>query len=1602
MSTDTGVPKGRARNILVKISRILGWTLFSIFVLLLAAVLIVRVPAIQNKIAQKVINFLEEKIGTNVELERITIDFPKKIVIEGLFLEDQHKDTLLYAERIAVDAGMFGLLRNEINLSQIELENSSAIITRTLPDSAFNFDYIINAFSGADSTTTTADSTTTPWKFSLGTVQIRNVRFRYQDAISDISLATRIGEFETDADEIDPMAMIFKLDGIRLINSSVAVAMRSTPTTPELDPVVGGSQATDIIVGFKNAFIENVKVKYSDTGTDQELNATIGLLEVEADNIDLKQQLIELGKLELSKSFVSFHQRSSVTTTIADSSLVVSPLIISPWAVRVDDIVLQQNAIEYADFGFPANREPFDPNRIWIMNLNMQASGIQVDSTTAEVDLASLSFTEKKGIHLGNLAGDIKVNSTSAAIEGLELLYGSSKLSLTGNVSYPSLAVLTSDLTKVSGDIAMSDSYLVVADLLTFQPHILDSLPLHVPATTRLALNLEAGGNMSEASIRKLELRTLDSTYLSLSGTAKGLSDLNTATLDASLKTFHTSASDIKFILPDSLLPDSSGLPSYVVLDGTVKGTIQKPVVLAKLATDLGTITANADLSFIGIPTYDAHVTARDVQAGKLSGIPELGDVNFDLSVAGKGIDMETLDTKIDLLVKDLVYNDYHFADFKLNGTMVKYLFDGTASLNDENLAFALDADLDYNGQVPVYKAKFDLKNLNLRELNLSERPLRARLVVDVDLSTSDFQVMNGRLDIRKVAVFNGEKLYAVDSMLFASLDQQGKSKMSIRSDIMNGDFEGTFNVFSIAEKLTQHFEQYFSPNASAKSSTTPTSGEVQNFTFDLKIKNTDLITEVLIPELEPFTPGVIRGEFDSEANKLNLTFRMPRLKYGATGVDSLVLLVNSDAEELSWLFKLDRLVADTIVIDQVNLTGVVSHDSIRTTFNILDSLDQKKYAIGARIWRDAKMMRIRLDNSNLFLNYSKWDVPADNYLVVGNGVVAASNFSIIKQEQKITMIGDTREDPAITVRFEEFELGNLTRVISGVVPASGELNGDFKFTTASSGAFSSNLTIAGLTVLQKPLGDLSLGLEHAENQYNIALKLRGNQTDLETTGTYGRNKGNEELNLVANITQLNMEAVQAFSMGQITNASGIVTGKMQVTGKPTHPNIAGDLTFRDVSLVSTFLNSKYSLNNETIAINNDIVTFTNFTIADDQKNTAQLKGAVDISNYAEPKFDLTLTTRNFQVLNTEEGDNELFYGLVKINATARVKGSAQQPTASLKLSFSDDTNFTYVVPTSERAVLEAEGIVKFVDRDSQGDPFLESLDASDTIRSGFSGIEVSAVIDLSDQETLNVVIDPTTGDKLVVQGNASLTFDMTSSGNMNLSGRYEISKGTYNLSFYNLVKRKFDIVKGSSITWSGDPLNAAMDIRASNLVETSPIDLVSSQASSSESANNFNQRLPFLVYLNIKDQLLAPQISFQLDMPADKRNANGGVYYSKIQDINSRESDLNKQVFALLILKRFVADNPFESSSGGGVSNTARTSVSRVLSEQLNRLSENVKGVQLSFDIKSYEQAGVQGTVWYDQGPTRCIQKSLLNDRLIVKLSGNVDIEGEEAGSIM
>jgi hypothetical protein len=118
----------------------------------------------------------------------------------------------------------------------------------------------------------------------------------------------------------------------------------------------------------------------------------------------------------------------------------------------------------------------------------------------------------------------------------------------------------------------------------------------------------------------------------------------------------------------------------------------------------------------------------------------------------------------------------------------------------------------------------------------------------------------------------------------------------------------------------------------------------------------------------------------------------------------------------------------------------------------------------------------------------------------------------------------------------------------------------------------------------------------------------------------------------------------------------------------------------------------------------------------------------------------------------------------------------------------------------------------------------------------------------------------------------------------------------------------------------------------------------------------------------------------------------------SRLDQLRQDEGEVNKQVFALLLLGRFVGENPFKgSSSTFDAAVYARQSVSKLLTEQLNNMAAGIfDGVDLNLDVASSED--------YTTGERRNrtdlnvgLSKKLLNDRLRVSVGSNFQLEGPQ-----
>jgi hypothetical protein len=150
-----------------------------------------------------------------------------------------------------------------------------------------------------------------------------------------------------------------------------------------------------------------------------------------------------------------------------------------------------------------------------------------------------------------------------------------------------------------------------------------------------------------------------------------------------------------------------------------------------------------------------------------------------------------------------------------------------------------------------------------------------------------------------------------------------------------------------------------------------------------------------------------------------------------------------------------------------------------------------------------------------------------------------------------------------------------------------------------------------------------------------------------------------------------------------------------------------------------------------------------------------------------------------------------------------------------------------------------------------------------------------------------------------------------------------------------------------------------------------------------------------------MKGELLKPEISFNIVLPEGNNSVSTEIInatQAKLTQLRQEPDELNKQVFALLLLNRFIGENPFASESGGTTAQgLARESASKILSQQLNNLAGDlIKGVELDFNLDSTEDY----TTGQKQNKTDLnvgLSKTLLNDRLKVTVGSSFGIEGSK-----
>ena len=222
--------------------------------------------------------------------------------------------------------------------------------------------------------------------------------------------------------------------------------------------------------------------------------------------------------------------------------------------------------------------------------------------------------------------------------------------------------------------------------------------------------------------------------------------------------------------------------------------------------------------------------------------------------------------------------------------------------------------------------------------------------------------------------------------------------------------------------------------------------------------------------------------------------------------------------------------------------------------------------------------------------------------------------------------------------------------------------------------------------------------------------------------------------------------------------------------------------------------------------------------------------------------------------------------------------------------------------------------------------------------------------------------------------------------GIFNMYGDYTLIEGSFLFSLQNIITKKFIIESGSMIQWTGEPVDARLDINAVYKLKTSLQPLLNTVTASSDddqSGSRISDRsVPVDCKIHIGGRLSNPQLDFSVVVPVTDIETQAAV----ASVLNTQEAQA-QQFISLVALGTF-------SNSGSaniGASSGVATGLEMLTNQLTNWFSTDDYRIILNYRAGS-EMTGDE----VDFG----FSTNLINNRLLVEVEGNYIIDNKQAVS--
>lgn len=1561
-------------------------------VLLFLTIALLYLPPVQSWITRKAESYLTNKLATRVEVGGLHLNFASRLVISDLYVEDQQQDTLWYSKSISLNVPVYPLLQKQLLLKEVVLIGGKAnYVQFNQKSDSTNLDFILQALSG--SSPTQGQSNNDGWIVDAETVFLSDVDFWYDNRRSRRQFMAHLGSLAAESKNSNFANLTFHWREIHLKNSSVSIKGGVSATEKEpTDKVEVGSPAEQkkVLAQIDLITLENCNLLRVDS-EDVEVTS-LQLNQVKAEELVFNDEK----KLFQSNVFYLADSRLVVTALPSqqDTTNVAHPYDLnSGWNVDLREVNLDNNYIVYHSLPGDTSTLPFTLD---ISNFHLAVPQVLARQDTIQMTIEQLAFKDQQGLDLQAGQASIFLSNEKLEVSDLTLRTPFSNISAELAVHNPTRLLSSQALDALYASVKVHPSTVGRHDLQYLNPA---QLPQFLDVE-QLTLEADINGTLNDLMVHHFRANLNQEIFLAAAGSLHGLPEIKDTKAELDMEARYGSRSGMATLLPQNLPFDSSLLPDSLALQGKIRGTIDNFDSDLHLTSSVG--KAFAELSYRNDPVkndnFQAEVDFSGLNLEAIDSTLAFSNVAGNLIVSGTGLANQQYDLQSSARLDSLVYKAYTYRNVALQAQYEPQ--QGSLHIEMKDPHVKLMGEGHWNKQDTVQLANIDLAigRADLFALQLTDSPfaLQGRLGAQLSFDDKRWQL---KADLEELEI-EKKALYPISDIHLESVVESDLFDVKVHSHYFQASFNSNIHPVNLSPLLSAHFRSYFSA-AETRDSLANTGYYRLKCSFD---ENNKL--EKLLPDVEELSIATLESTFDAAQKGFRLTLDIPYFKYAGIDADSLQLNIHSDQKSLSYGVKVPRVGKDSLRISNLAFSGDLSDGKLYNQINIPDSLNRTRFQT-AFLLQGANEANIALSlvPDQTILNYEQWAIASDNQILFKKDQPAEGALGIKSQHRSLNI---QLIEEFIQINATNLPLAPFSRMIlpdADQPLASGALNGKATIGKGEGkGQASVDLRVSDGKFMNTDLGNVEVtatALSNERLEWQFLLKNENNKATLR--GSYSFVEKRSPLSVQLDVDFRDLSVFGSLANQEVTELNGKIISSIAAQGNLEKVIAQGNITFQDASFSVQQLNNRFSLENETVSVGQAGWKFSDFTLRDADKNRFVIDGSLLTQDYRKFDVDLDIEGDRFTLIDNSAKDNPEFFGKLIMSAQAHLQGQLPDLRVNANLSIDEGTQLTYVMPPSEINLVSDEGIVKFVT--PKGHPPADTLDIqqhlANPLFNEISGLNLKGSLNIHRKASFRVDIDPRSGDYASVMGDGKLFIDMNKGQNLSITGTYEITKGVYEVSFYNLARKTFQIEPGSLLTWAGDPYDPVFDIQAYHIIKTASTGLVANEITglSDEAKRIYRKSLPYKVAIYTKGNPLNTDLGFSIDLP-DQDKANYPVVESKLQRINERgnESVLTQQVFGLLTIGSFIPERITDVGGDYSVafaSTAAVNSLNGILTNELNKLSgQYLKGFNVDFGLQSSQDmsSGNQGmTTMMDIK----VSRSLLDERMVVEAQSSFDVNG-------